>query len=175
MKTEAKTTLIALTVAAMISLTVFSSSVIAAPSGDTNRISEPLPNGGGTMQRLRNQICDTLGICQGDCDLITLTGTLTFDGTNFFIDGTELHFGPTWYITSSESAIDYDKDGTLELINDELQGLIGTQITVEGHEQSDQWVSVFTINGETYREVGQPIWSSQHQLQWRNRHGPNGP
>ncbi len=133
----------------------------------------PTPDGYGIMQQLRNRICDTIGICQGGCDLITLTGILTFDGINFLIDDNELHFGPTWYITSAESAIDYDQDGALEVIYDELQGLIRTEITIEGHEQSDKWVSVFTLNGELYREPGQPIWSSQHQFQWRNKHGPN--
>jgi hypothetical protein len=136
---------------------------------------KPVPSGNEIMQRLRNRICDTLGICQGGCELITLTGILTYVGADFFIDDIEIHFGPTWYITSAESAIDYDQDGTLESIYDELQGLVGTTITIEGHEQSDQWVSVFTINGELYREVGQPIWSSQHQLQHRNRHDPNKP
>jgi hypothetical protein len=159
-------------------LLIGTTEVIAYSSQHHNEINidyKPLPNGNGLMQRLRNRICDTLGICQGGCNLITLSGILTYDGTNFFIDDTELHFGPMWYITSAESAIDYDQDGTLEIIYDELQGLVGTEITIKGHEQSDQWVSVFTINGEVYREPGQPIWSSQHQFQWRNRHGPNKP
>ena len=140
---------------------------------------EPTDNGNGTMQRLRNRICDTLGICQGGCELITITGVLSYDGTEYYINDIEVHFGPTWYITSAESAVDYDGDGTLESINDELQGLLGTTVTIGGHEQSSQWVSVFTINGETFREPGQPIWSSQHQYQWRNRNnngnGPNTP
>jgi len=165
-----------LIVGLMVGLSIFSSSVIGAGiNANKSRADEPLPDGSGTMQRLRNRICDTLGICQGGCDLITLTGLLTYDGTDFYIDGTELHFGPTWYISSAESTIDYDQDGTLEIIYDELQGLVGTEITVEGHEQSDQWMSVFTINGELYREPGQPIWSSEHQWQWKNRNGPNKP
>lgn len=170
-----KTEIIVTLVVAMVGITVFSGSVIANASGDEHRTNDPLPGGNGLMQRLRNRICDTLGICQDGCEPIMLTGILTFDDINFYIDDVELHFGPTWYITSAESAIDYDKDGTLEVIYDELQGLVGTEVTVEGHEQSDQWVSVFTINGEVYREPGQPIWSSQHQFKWRKRHGPNKP
>lgn len=165
-----------LIVGLMVGLSIFSSSVIGAGiNANKSRADEPLPDGSGTMQRLRNRICDTLGICQGGCDLITLTGLLTYDGTDFYIDGTELHFGPTWYISSAESTIDYDQDGTLEIIYDELQGLVGTEITVEGHEQSGQWISVFTINRELYREPGQPIWSSEHKWQWKNRNGPNKP
>lgn len=140
---------------------------------------EPMENGGGIMQRLRNRICDTLGICQGGCELITITGVLSYDGTEYYVDDVEVHFGPTWYITSAESAVDYDGDGTFEVISDELDGLLGTTVTIEGHEQSDQWISVFSLNGEKFREPGQPIWSSQHQYQWRKRNnsgnGPNKP
>ena len=135
----------------------------------------PLPGGNGLMQRLRNRICDMLGICQGGVNLTTITGILTFDGTYFFIENVELHFGPTWFIESAESSVDYDGDGELELVYDELQGLVGTELTVEGHSQSSGWMSVFTINGEIYREPRQPIWVSQHQWRWRNRNGPKGP
>jgi hypothetical protein len=99
---------------------------------------------------------------------------MTYDGTNFYIEMVELHFGPTWYITSAMSSIDYDDDTQLELIIDELLGLVNTTVTVEGHYQSDNWMSVFTINGEVYREPGQPIWASQHEWRWRYGHG-NGP
>ena len=135
----------------------------------------PLPGGNGLMQRLRNRICDMLGICQGGVNLSTVTGILTFDGTNFYIDDVELHFGPTWFIESAESNIDYDNDGDNELVYKELQGLVGKEIIVEGHLQSNGWMSVFTINGEIYRELGQPIWASQHQWRWRNHKGPKGP
>ena len=144
-------------------------------NGDKDPDYKPLPNGDGIMQRLRNRICDTLGICQGGVDLITITGVLTYDGTNFYIDDVELHFGPTWFIESAESNIDYDSDGDFEIVYDELQGLVGSEVIVEGHLQSSGWLSVFTINGEIYREPGQPIWASQHQWHWRNKNGPNKP
>jgi len=70
---------------------------------------------------------------------------------------------------------DYDGDGELELVYDELHGLVGAEITVEGHLQSSGWMSIFTINGEIYRETGQPIWASQHQWRLRNCNGPKGP
>ena len=135
-----------------------------------NKNPQPLPDGNGIMQRFMYRIRDTLGICQGGCELESLTGILTYDGTNFFIGTVELHFGPNWYITGANSSIDYDGDGNLELIIDELLGLVDTEITVEGHYQADDWMSVFTINGEVYREPGQPIWASQHHWRWRNNH-----
>ena len=120
------------------------------------------------MQRIMNQVRDMLGVC--GYTLEELTNTLTYDGTNFFIGDVELHFGPTWYIKSAESAIDYDQDGELELVIDELFGLVNTTVTVEGHYQADGWMSVFTINDEVYREPGQPIWAAQHQWRYRNEY-----
>ncbi len=166
---------IIISITLVILLVLGSVEVFAFNQNNSNNNIAPLPNGDGLMQRLRNRIYDMLGICQGGVNLTTISGILTFDGTNFFIDNVEIHFGPTWYIESAESNVDYDDDGAKELIYDELQGLIGTEIAVEGHMQSSGWMSVFTINGEIYREVGQPIWSSQHEWRWRNRNGPKGP
>ena len=136
----------------------------------TNTV-EPLDGSGNKlMQRIRNRICDMLGICQGGCNLTEITGILEYDETNFFIGEVELHFGPNWYITSVIAAEDYDGDGEEELVIDELIGLVGTEVTVEGHLQSEDWMSVFTINGMMYREPGQPIWAAQHHWRWRNRH-----
>ena len=131
--------------------------------------------GTGKMQRYMNQIRDMLGICQGGCLLEELSGVFTYDGANFYIASVELHFGPIFYVTSATSAVDYDEDGDLELIIDELLGLVDTEVTVEGHYQSEDWMSVFTINGEIYREPGQPIWTAQHQWCWQNEHQNNQP
>jgi hypothetical protein len=144
------------------------SGAVAVTAQQADRDIQPLPGGNGVMQKLMNRICDMLGICQGGCNLSELTGTMTYDGTNFYITTVELHFGPNWYITSATSAVDYDNDGTLELIIEELQGLVDTTITVEGHYQSQDWMSVFTINGDVYREPGQPIWAAQHHWRWRH-------
>jgi hypothetical protein len=165
---------------AIAALLLFSGVVSAAqkqagtyqPQGEKNQNQyQPLPGGNGLMQQIRNRIRDMLGMCQGGCNLTELTGVMTYDGTNFYIELVELHFGPTWYITSAMSSVDYDGDTQLELIIDELLGLVNTTVTVEGHYQSDNWMSVFTINGEIYREPGQPIWASQHEWRWRYGHG----
>ena len=118
-------------------------------------------NGEPLWQRIRNQINDMLGICDGDCqtELVELTGTLSFDGVYYHVDTVEVHFGPVWYMTSTQAPEDYDIDGTLELINDEIEGLIGSTITLDGYYQSEQWFSVFSINTLFYREIGRPIWS----------------
>jgi len=161
-------------IVAIAALLLFSGVVMAAEkqagncqNQDQKTQYQPLPGGNGLMQQFRNRIRDMLGSCQGCANLTELTGVMTYDGTNFYIDVVELHFGPRWYITSAMSAVDYDGDTQLELIIDELLGLVNTTVTVEGHYQSDNWMSVFTINGEVYREPGQPIWASQHQWNWR--------
>jgi len=163
-----------LLIVAIAALLLFSGVVAAAgeQAGNSQRQAEknqyqPVPNGDGVMQRLMYRIRDMLGTCQGGCVLSELTGVMTYDGTNFYIDPVELHFGPTWYITSALSAVDYDLDGELELVIDELLGLVNTTVTVEGHYQAQDWMSVFTINGEVYREPGQPIWAAQHHWRWR--------
>ncbi|MBN1281196.1 MAG: hypothetical protein JXA00_06065 [Candidatus Thermoplasmatota archaeon] len=129
-------------------------------------------NGNGLLLRLRNRVCDMLGICQGGCNLTELTGIFVYDQVNFFIDDVELHFGPQWYITSAVAAEDYDGDGDNELIIDELVGLVGAEVTVEGHLQSEGWMSVFTINGMVYREPGQPIWAAEHHWRWKHGQQP---
>jgi len=147
--------------------------VVAITAEKANGEYQPLPDGNGFIQRIMNRIRDMLGICQGGCNLSELTGVMTYDGSDFFIDTVELHFGPNWYIKSAITAVDYDNDGELELIIDELLGLVNTTVTVEGHYQAQDWMSVFTINGEVYREPGQPIWASQHH--WRRKNGHNQP
>jgi hypothetical protein len=146
-------------------------SLVTSPWGTDEN--QPVPLDVPQWQRIRNRICDMLGICQGGCALEEITGILTYDGVTFYLDDIEVHFGPIWFITSAESAVDYDHDGVKETVFDELQGLVGTTVTLEGHFQSDSWMSVFTINGEIYREPGQPIWASQHQWRWGNRKGPH--
>jgi len=126
-------------------------------------------SGNQFMQRIRNMVCDMLGICQGGCELEEITGILTYEGSNFFIGPVELHFGPNWYITAAIAAEDYNDDGEIELVYDELMGLVGSEVTVEGHMQSEDWMSVFTINGLVYREPGQPAWTWGHHWRWRNR------
>lgn len=145
--------------------TLLPSSVVSLET-ENNKI---LPSETPLFQRIRNRICDMIGICQGGRELFELTGILEYDEENFFIGEVELHFGPNWYITSAISVEDYDLDGEYELVIDELLGLVSTEVIIEGHNQSEGWVSVFTINGLVYREPGQPIWAAQHHWRWRNR------
>ena len=153
------------TVFAIVALLIFSGVVAVATEADgyMDRKKQEVPLNGnlfGIWERIRNRIRDTLGICDGNCnELVEITGILTYDGTNFYVDEVEVHFGPVWYISMTQSAVDYDDDGNIELIIDELQGFVGTTVTMKGYMQSDNWFSVFIINSEAYRDIGKPIWS----------------
>ena len=157
---------------ALIALFIFGSVCATAvkAAGNTNRQRKTIQmeNEKGIRNQLRfweqirNRIRDMFGYC-GDCGNMTeITGILEYDEGYFIVDSTELHFGPQRYITSTESPYDYDEDGQIEIIFEELQGLVGLEVTVEGHLQSDNWLSVFYINGELYREPGKPVWASRH-------------
>ncbi|KYK34901.1 MAG: hypothetical protein AYK22_04425 [Thermoplasmatales archaeon SG8-52-3] len=148
----------------IISLFVLSGMAISASALPTDGPSGP-------MSKLYNRLCDMIGWCRGtgvNANMVNITGIFEYDGTNFYIGDAELHFGPTWYIKSAESAVDYDGDGENEYVYDELLGLVDTEITVGAHEQSDGWYSVFTINGEVYREPGVPVWAGIHTWRWRH-------
>jgi hypothetical protein len=122
--------------------------------GDGNKGTENGGNGNGD------------GNGDGDCDnLTTMTGMWSTDGTWYYLDGIRLHVGPNWYISRADSAHDYDGDGITETIVDELDGLVDSEVTVQGalHEGALEWFSVFSINDMLYREEGRPIWAGgQH-------------
>lgn len=65
-------------------------------------------------------------------DRAALTGTLTKDGTDYVVDGTELDLGPTWYISDTTAPADYDDDGAAETISAEFDGLVGTTVSIGG-------------------------------------------
>ncbi|KYK32947.1 MAG: hypothetical protein AYK22_06795 [Thermoplasmatales archaeon SG8-52-3] len=146
-------------------------------SGITMNVSALSTNSpSSSMSKLYNRLCDMIGWCRGTgvyANMVNITGIFEYDGTNFYIGDAELHFGPTWYIKSADSAVDYDGDGENESVYDELLGLVNTEITVGAHEQSEDWYSVFTINGEVYRVPGIPVWAGIHTWRWRHNQ-PDG-
>lgn len=127
------------------------------------------------LERIRYRIRDVLGRYRGEIELTEINGTLEYNYIFFKIGDVELHFGPNWYMIAVISAYDYDQDGdNNETVYNELLGLVesGENVSVEGYLQSENWLSVFSINGIEYREEGKPIWASEHT--WRWRHGKMG-
>jgi hypothetical protein len=91
--------------------------------------------------------------------LTTRSGTLAKDGERYAVDGAAVSFGPTWYTAVANAAADYDGDGTVETIAAELDGLVGTAVTLDGETGRCGDFGAFTINGQVYRSAGRPPWA----------------
>jgi hypothetical protein len=97
----------------------------------------------------------------GPPTITTLTGTLSKVGNVYFVNGTEADFGPLWYITRTTASHDYDGDGVRETIAAEIDGLVGSVVTLEGEYGRYGDFDVYTINGMFYRDTagGPPPWA----------------
>jgi hypothetical protein len=73
----------------------------------------------------------------------------------------ELDFGPDNWVAAAEPIQDYDNDGTVEAVRDELSGLVGQEARFLVRLDSDgDDGDVYTINGRPYRDpAGPPPWN----------------
>jgi hypothetical protein len=93
------------------------------------------------------------GGCHNNTNLTEMTGVLAYDGTTFTMETTILCFGCYNYLNTTISPYDFDGDGTTEIILNELLGMVGTTITVEGFLRCQNTrLIVFYINGLEYRD-----------------------
>ena len=94
--------------------------------------------------------------------LTELTGTLAKAGEEYLVDGTAADFGAAWYIAA---AADFDGDGTTGTIAAELDGLVGTSVTLQAEQGRCGDYDVYTINGIAYRDVAgdRPPWAGGPQ------------
>ena len=91
------------------------------------------------------------GGCHNNTNMTELTGVLTYNGTAFTIGTTVLSFGCYNYLNQT-SPYDFDGDGNIETRMNELLGLVGTSITVEGYIRCQNTrLIVFYINGVQWR------------------------
>jgi len=106
--------------------------------------------GGGSCNMSMN--CSQYG-CHNNSNMTTITGVLLYQNSNFKIGTTILSFGCYNYINTTISPYDFDGDGTIETILNELLGMVGTSITVEGYLRCmGTKLNVYYINGILYRE-----------------------
>jgi len=97
--------------------------------------------------------CGGHGGCHNNTNMTELTGLLTYDGSRFKINDTILNFGCYNYLNTTISPYDFDGDGALETILNELFGMVGTTITVDGFLNCmGSRLVVYLINGIEYRE-----------------------
>lgn len=95
------------------------------------------------------------------------TGILEIDEDGKFYIGTlKINFGPNKYIKTTTALFDYDLDTKIELIYNELLGIVekgedGYEVTLGGvkriNPEEDCFI-VFTINNLLYREPKNGPW-----------------
>ncbi len=64
-------------------------------------------------------------------NLDRVEGTLSYNDGEYYIGDTAIYFGDDWFMQHVIRS-DYDGDGNYELVADELQGLIGKNVTING-------------------------------------------
>jgi hypothetical protein len=79
--------------------------------------------------------------------LVTLTGTLSACETGWCVGGTEIELGPATQ-DGADAAHDYDGDGVIGSNAEELDGLVGSPVTVQVEEGTGL---LFVIDGKDYR------------------------
>ncbi len=100
--------------------------------------------------------------CDGPPRLSEVTGTLQRDDGTFTVGGTEVDFGPDWYLSQTQAAHDYDGDGSAETLLMEFTGLAGATVTLDTDQPGpggDR--DVYTVNGVPYRALDgcPPPWA----------------
>ncbi|MGH9167519.1 MAG: hypothetical protein ACRD02_06815 [Acidimicrobiia bacterium] len=91
-----------------------------------------------------------------------LRGILDKVGNDHFVGDAQADFGPFWYRDETKATQDYDGDGITETITEELDGLAGTEVTLEVEPPGRGGdLDVLTINGQVYRvpDSGPPPWA----------------
>lgn len=106
------------------------------------------------------------GASTDECDdppqLSTLTGTLERTDKRFFIGAEEIDPGPKWYLKETTAEYDYDGDGEIETMWAEINGLVGTEVTVrvdDAGRGDDR--DMYRINGLPWRAADgcPPPWA----------------
>ena len=78
-------------------------------------------------------------------NITRLEGVLDYDNGTYMVDATVLYLGNEWFLDSLSKS-DYDGDGTYEYLWQELEGLLGTTIVINGILE-DSILYVSHING----------------------------
>jgi hypothetical protein len=82
--------------------------------------------------------------------LTTITGVLRHTEAGWRVGTTILDLGPDDYVQGTQAPADYDNDGASETIADELEGLAGSEVSLEVRT-TETSTAVYTIQGLPYR------------------------
>lgn len=85
-------------------------------------------------------------------------GTLEKCGSAYCVDDQSLYFGPFWYMVSGTSAPDLNENGEVDPPVDELDFLLGSEVSIDLLFEDDN--QVWRINGVEWRSrTGAPPWA----------------
>jgi hypothetical protein len=84
-----------------------------------------------------------------DGDLDAVRGVLQVCGDELCVDGLAVDFGPEHVLRQVVAQHDLDGDGAVEVLADEVTGLVGSRVLVEVRDGGD--ADVQTLNGMPYR------------------------
>lgn len=84
--------------------------------------------------------------------LRTMTGTLAACEPQYCIGETIVDFGPSWYLADATARHDFDDDGGVTSLGEEITGLVGTRVTLET-DDGPLDADVFTVNGLPLRSA----------------------
>jgi hypothetical protein len=83
------------------------------------------------------------------------------DADDWYVSGVDLDVGPEGWVLATTSPADFDGDGRIGTVFEELRGLEGSDVTLGVRfDRSDDDLddaAVFTINGATFRDPTQPL------------------
>jgi hypothetical protein len=99
------------------------------------------------MQHRQHQMQRGAHMAENYLNLTRLEGVLVYDNDteSYMIDNSVLYLGDEYFLASLAQS-DYDQDGSYEYVWEELQGLIGSDIVVNGLLENDT-LYVSHING----------------------------
>jgi hypothetical protein len=104
-----------------------------------------------------------LTVLQGtwrQCPAAAGSTTTSGDEGDFCLDDVELDLGPVDGRWAAPAAADFDGDGSIEILADEFDGLVGQVVVVEV-ERDDADADVYVIDGLEYRDptTDRPSWA----------------
>jgi hypothetical protein len=120
---------------------------------------EPAPGTDPDVQRPPADGGSTTGGRHDGVTLHEISGTLERCGTDYCVGGEVVDFAPLWYLNSTSAGQDYDGDGVVGTLADEIAGLVGTSVDIQA--EAGRFPDVHFLNGAHYRGGGDspPAWA----------------
>jgi len=116
----------------------------AAPQADSADTAEQNPSSTQSVDGLEQLVGELRADGDGD------------DADDWSVSGVEVDFGPEEWLLTQPELEDFDGNGTVEPLLDELRGLEGTEVTLgvryEADEDRDD-ADVYTVNGVAFRDT----------------------